>query len=251
MDTFFSFENQCYPPALSLSGEMRSGEKSHLVQILEKLVPDPCQPQQCHGIGIDGAVLVHNLKPMPGLGSFKEYFLRQVSQHILGTAERLKSTRVDFVWDLYLEASTKVSTRTSRGTETRRQGLPTSASGKRSAVKNIWHFLFARTGIKYFVSGKLPGNWEDYLKNASNKRELFKFLAEQCVSGLQLLQIVTNVEDVITASDPGISALRGVACGSREEADGRVILHIRDMMKSGFTSILVVSTDTDVVVLCV
>jgi hypothetical protein len=107
--------------------------------------------------------------------------------------------------------------------------------------------------IVNIFSGKLPSNWDDYLKNFSNKREreLFTFLAEQCIRGCEQLHIVTNVDDVICASVPEISHLNGVSCGSREEADGRVILHVRDMMRVGFTSVLVYSTDTDVVVISI
>lgn len=97
----------------------------------------------------------------------------------------------------------------------------------------------------------MPSNWEDYLKNDNNKRELFTFLSGKCLGGFEQLHIVTNVDDVILASLPDISPLNGVSCGSREEADGRVILHVRDMIGAGFTSVLVFSTDTDVVALCV
>lgn len=38
LDQFFSHENQSFPPSLSLNGEMRTGDKSQLVLILEKLI---------------------------------------------------------------------------------------------------------------------------------------------------------------------------------------------------------------------
>lgn len=62
------------------------------------------------------------------------------------------SERLDVVWDTYVAGSLKESTREKRGTGTRRK-----------------------------VSGqaKLPANWIQFLRNSTNKTELFQFLTEK------------------------------------------------------------------------
>lgn len=64
------------------------------------------------------------------------------------------------------------------------------------------------------------------------------------------LQVVTNVGPKIR-SNKGTTFLNEVDCDSLEEADGRVILHVKDAVQHGAESVIVRCSDTDVVVLCV
>ena len=98
---------------------------------------------------LDGAAIVNMLKPV-GAQTFQEYstlvFLPYIRSQLRNT------TRVDIVWDVYLEDSLKSDTREKRGKGIRR----------RVAAAN-----------------KIPGNWQEFLRLADNKTELFRFLAHQ------------------------------------------------------------------------
>lgn len=126
LNTFFEYENQVCPPALSVNGEIRGGVKADLTVILESLVTSkPPNPDKCDGIVFDGATFVHMVKPRPSLKSFSEYFQLQIKPHITRLMETHGSQRVDFVWDLYHPNSIKNTTRKNRGSGLRKQDLPT------------------------------------------------------------------------------------------------------------------------------
>lgn len=57
--------------------------------------------------------------------------------------------------------------------------------------------------------------------------------------------------DVIKTRGIGDTVLNSRHCKVLEEADGRIITHVMDMVKQGFKSVVVRSSDTDVVVLAV
>jgi len=104
------------------------------------------------------------------------------------------------------------------------------------------------------VSLPTPAHWHVFLRNSQNKVELFDFLATLLVkyqSNETRLKIVTNVGDVIRGNSAATSCLLGASCKSMEEADGRIILHVFDMVKSGLKHVLVRTVDTDVVVLAI
>ncbi|CAG9762637.1 unnamed protein product [Ceutorhynchus assimilis] len=226
LDTFFEHENQSFPPAISVSGELRTGSKSTLVSILENLCREIQQPQptSCDAVVYDGAALVHFLKPSPTIKLFSEY-RAQVKSHIEVFCKNLKAERVDIAWDLYRDDSIKTTARQSRGTGARRQDLPNK--------------------------GELPKKWDEYLKNSSNKVELFEYLAKGSLAETEELNVVTNVGVTLRASVPASSSLNEALCDQIEEADGRVILHLADMVQHGTQNIVVRCSDTDILVLAV
>ncbi|CAG9821995.1 unnamed protein product [Phaedon cochleariae] len=227
LDIFFQHENQLYPPSLSLNGSMRTGNKSQLVAILENLLkklPEVDPPHRCEGLIIDGAVLVHNIKPRPDVKTFKSY-VGQLISNIGYTRTQMEIFRVDIAWDLYSCSSLKEATRSSRGTGVRRKDLPNKST--------------------------LLTNWDDYLRNDHNKQELFSFLANEILKELKDVEVVTNVDDVIRSSEGTQSYLQGVSCAAMEEADGRLMLHVNDMVENGIRCIVIRSSDTDVLVLTV
>lgn len=67
------------------------------------------------------------------------------------------------------------------------------------------------------------------------------------------LKCLTNVKDVIRGNAYITSCLTGTSCAlpAMEEADGRIILHVSDMVKGGIKDVLIRTVDTDVVVLAV
>lgn len=79
--------------------------------------------------------------------------------------------------------------------------------------------------------------------------ELFTYLAERLVSSFQNPSLVTNIGDKFASSSPLSTALLGESCAHQEEADGRMLLHVADMVDHGAESVLVCCSDTDVLVL--
>ncbi|CAG9822217.1 unnamed protein product [Phaedon cochleariae] len=101
--------------------------KSILENLLKKLSEvDP--PHGCEGLIIDGAVLVHNIKPRPDVKTFKSY-VGQLISNIGYTRKQMKIFRVDIAWDLYSSSSLKEASRSSRGTEVRRKDIPNEGPG--------------------------------------------------------------------------------------------------------------------------
>lgn len=152
---FFQHENQECPPALSLNGSLRPGSKALLLPILEKLIPEPETRYlfslifshfiifigilffgfflvlsrdaptlpTCEGIIYDGAGLVHQIKPNKSVKNMLEYTDKQLKPHLISSAEKFKSERVDIAWDLYFQSSIKKA-RDERGNGVRQQDLP-------------------------------------------------------------------------------------------------------------------------------
>ena len=146
LDEFFSHEVQSFPPSLSEFGKRYlPGTKSELMKCLEPSQQStPLEAFDCKVM--DGAVVVHCL-PTTGIKTFNEYaeevFIPHLEKQLHGTA------RLDVVWDTYSSQSIKESTR-----EKRRKGIRRKVSGET----------------------KLPRNWMDFLRDSSNKTELFDFL---------------------------------------------------------------------------
>ena len=88
--------------------------------------------------------------PTTGVVTFDDYADTIFIPHLLNQLQNSK--RVDVVWDTYVADSLKESTRDERGTGNRRK-----------------------------VSGqvKLPMNWMQFLRDSTNKTELFQFLTQK------------------------------------------------------------------------
>ncbi len=218
MLTFFSYENHSFPPSLSEYGELRSSKKSDLLALLgHNNCADP--PNSFDTIVLDGGALVHLLTTV-NITTFDQYADDVVIPHILKQLER--STRVDIVWDTYITDSLKQSTRDRRGKGTR----------KKVAGKN-----------------KVPGKWNDFLRDETNKKELFHFLSKKIVSanypeGKQVY-ITSGTEVFLKGSDQQMQAC------DHEEADTRLVVHIVHAIHNGHGKILVRTVDTDVIVILV
>eukprot|EP00794_Sanderia_malayensis_P001931 gene1931-2195_t len=109
-------------------------------------------PENFHTRFIDGAGFIHNVLPK-NTATFDEYHTQQVQACIIQSLETC--TRLDIVWERYLEKSLKDVPRESRGAGIRR---------------------------KVSESAKIPGNFRDFLSLSDNKRELFSFLSYKLVA---------------------------------------------------------------------
>lgn len=148
LNEFFSHEIHSYPPSLANCGIMTSGKKADLTNFLS--VPQSEEPPLTFDCKvIDGGVLVHAL-PTASATTFDDYADRIFMPHLL--KELQTCTRLDVVWDSYLCDSIKAVTRAKRGCGVRRKISPQT---------------------------KLPNNWPDFLKNSTNKEELFSFLSSK------------------------------------------------------------------------
>ena len=224
MDTFFSHENQPFPPSLSSFGQLRQGKKSDLMACMEPLAQSTNQTRPNIDVAImDGAVLVNILRPS-SCKTFSDYASDVFVPYI--NRELQQACRVDIVWDQYFDNSLKAHTRESR----------VSGPSRRRRVE---------------PSTPVPKNWQQFLRVITNKIELFKLLSNE----LMMVPIPAGQELVITDGE-------GVHCNTarnavnispcnHEEADSRIMLHITDAAERGFNKILVRTVDTDVVVLAV
>ena len=129
--------------------------------------------------------------------------------------------RVDVVLDSYFNNSLKEGTRDKRGKGLRR---------------------------KVADSNKLPGKWQDFLKDSNNKRELFTFLSEKVATA----QFQEGKTVVITSGNTVISKggdVPDMQANDHEEADTKIVLHLLNALQTGSSSCLVRTVDTDVIVI--
>ena len=75
LDSFFTHENQSYPPSLSQYGTLRSGNKSDLLFCLERLCPAEAEKPSVDVLLLDGAAIVNMLKLTGACKTFAEYSL--------------------------------------------------------------------------------------------------------------------------------------------------------------------------------
>ena len=179
---------------------------------------------------IDGASMVHTLKLDRSIKTFHDYAEKKVLPFIkrhLTTAKR-----VDVIWDRYLSESLKAMTRESRVAGVR-QRLP--SDGNR----------------------KIPKNWNSYLRNATNKIEIFQYLSRvisQSVFDEGRVVITTLDETVLQNSctdDPVVQSEHSLCPCNHEEFDTRVMLHAANAASQGYERILIIANDNDVIVLAI
>ncbi|KAG1707488.1 Amiloride-sensitive sodium channel subunit gamma [Nymphon striatum] len=217
MDVFFKHENNPTPPALSDGGKLRSGTKSDLMNCLVDTVAEP--PTLFDVKVLDGAAVVHMLS-VNAVGTFIEYANSVFLPHVVKQLENCQ--RIDVVWDTYLPNSIKESTREKRGKGVRR---------------------------KVLGNNKIPGNWNSFLCDPTNKQELFSFLS-----------------DIIATAELPSGKVVAITCGEKvemnggvhlmetcdhEEADTRILIHLQDALQHGATTCLVRTVDTDVIVILI
>ena len=185
----------------------------------ETQAADQSEPPEAFGTKfLDGSAVVHFLSTA-GAETFKDYandvFLPYIKHQLENTE------RVDVVWDSYISKSLKEGTREKRGKGLRR---------------------------KVADSNRLPGKWQDFLKDSNNKRELFAFLSEKvATANFQEEKTVVITSDKIVISRGG--KVPDMPLNDHEEADTKIVLHLMNALKGGSSTCLVRTVDTDVVVI--
>ena len=221
---FFSHENNRYPPSISDFGKLRHPAcKSDILPCIENFADIKNENFDIHpevgALIIDGPALVHMLPP----GSSKTFNDYSANVFVAYIKERLKQVkRIDIVFDRYDTNSLKTETRLLRGTGQKIMVTPTT---------------------------RIPVQFKKFLAVNENKQELFRLLAKD-LAQLQLdgkTIVCTFDEDVVTSSlDLNISEIS--PC-TQEEADGRLLLHVKHAVSNSITKVAVKTVDSDVVVI--
>ena len=98
LEEFFKHENRPYPLALSQDGQLRFGTKADLLECFEQLVPSKNNDPQVTSVILNGAAIVHMLKPRH-CKTFIEYASEIFVPYILSQLRH--KSRLDLVWDNY------------------------------------------------------------------------------------------------------------------------------------------------------
>ncbi|KAL2098309.1 hypothetical protein ACEWY4_007516 [Coilia grayii] len=137
--------------------------------------------------------------------------------------------RIDVVFDVYRKTSIKNAERSRRG------------SGGSTQWKNI-------------APGHTVMQWRKLLSDAESKTSLIQFLVnqwkqEESRAKLQGKQLMTSCgETCYCLSEEAWDIVEELKC-SHEEADTRMLFHANHASKNGYETLLVVSEDTDVMIL--
>ena len=224
---FFAHENHSYPPSISEYGQLRKGTMSDFVNILESIgTTKEIPPTDVTAKVFDGAAIVQMVKSQAAK-TYGEYSKTVFWPFILNSKDGSFS-RIDVVFDVYTEGSLKAETRERRG------------RGVRIAVKEstpVWK------------------NWQQFLKVEENKSELFHLLAQDLVNcpavqGFEGVILATDTEEVVSTGHVDINHNELRPC-NHEEADTRILLHVKHAADSGHRKIAIRTVDTDVLVLAV
>ena len=217
LEEFFSHENQAYPPALSDGSKLHLDTKSDLLACL--IDHSECQSDApvISSIIIDGAVITQMLKPV-AVKNFGEYAFQIFIPYIL--LQFQNASRVDLVWDRYIDNTLKSTARAKRSKGT----------------------------CRCVVSGALiPRNWQDFLLVDSNKIELFQFLSHALIDSFKIKEkqlVITNGDSIL--SKPLLDDLDLISPCTHEEADTRMLLHVHHATHHGHNKLLIRTVDTDI-----
>ena len=220
LDEFFPHENQGSLPSLLHGDKLRlPKKKSEPSECLQaNTTPQTDVPSAIDVAIIDSTAVVNMVKPgteKTFSGYAEESFLPYINSHL----RHVK--RVDVVWDEYVENSLKATTSSDQGTSVPR-----------------------RVAANY----QLPHNWKDFLRVDENKYKLFNYLAESIASPKVEKQVISTYGKQVLSTLPRDDTSSLAPC-THEEADTRMLLHVQDAVQRGHKKILLLTVDTDALVL--
>jgi len=106
-------------------------------------------------------------------------------------------------------------------------------------------------GIRRKVAGpnKIPGKWQEFLKDSDNKQELLAFLSEKVATAQfpdgKVVLITSGQKVLIRGMD------HSMPDNDHKEADTKILLHLQNALQTGSCSCLVRTVDTDVIVIII
>ena len=151
MDEFFKHEHHNYPPSISEYGTLRKTSKSDFLDCLQDYSSSTLTPPEFTAKVVDGTAAVQSLKRrIPK--TFDQYASTEFYNSVLRCLNEECVQRVDVVFDRYFPLSLKGDTRKGRG------------SGLRVSVRE---------------NTPMVQDWAKFLKDSSNKAELFHLIAKK------------------------------------------------------------------------
>ena len=221
-DNFLAHENHAYPVALSEYGNLRKTDTYLFVQCLEELQKASYEElKHLAMIAIDGAAFVH-MNPPRQSKTLQDYCGLEIVDKIKKAVNGVE--RLDLVFDVYREDSSKAETRDCRESSVRVSVMDTTP-----IVKDFKRFL----------------------RHNDNKTELFCMIADkvsECLNDVSATIICTKLSEVVINSAIDLVSL--LPC-NHEEADTRIFVHVNDAANVGRQYISIKTVDTDVVVIAV
>lgn len=211
----------------SVHGTLAKTAKCKLLEIIEKDVPP------AERVPVDAAWMMDAMALLQSIASAPDKFcdLAEKVFHVSTAPFTSGTKRVDFVVDQYPDTSIKGEERKQRA----KQGM-------------------LRVRISHRLQ-KCPTQWKKYLSVDENKVELAQFLAKEWsrpeyasrlqhryffVSHGTTCTRLTSMDGLtVTASD-----ITSLEC-THEEADTRLLLHAAHAGRSGYTTVVIKSPDTD------
>ena len=196
LQEFFKHENQTFPASLSNKGKLHTCTKSDLIDVLQSKVTLPETKTESDVLIVDGATLVNTVAPRTPK-TFEEYAREDILLQVEYYSTKHK--RTDIIFDVYHQSSLKAEARCKRGKAIRKRVTATS---------------------------KTPSNWQSFLRDSSNKTELFNFLADKVAEMTAGNPVIITKEENAITSDTSAN-LEEVAPCTHEEADTRIFVHAR------------------------
>ena len=150
-------------------------------------------------------------------------------QDIASTATHLGAYRIEIVTDQYNQLSIKSQTRLNRKSKD---------SGEQ---------------VNFTADGTVPKDMsKSFLSDEQNKTRLNILIVESCVnpsywSWKETFCVTNSLENVIT--NAGKRTMYMPRMNTLEEADNRIVCHIIDMIKCGFSQVTVRTADSGVIVI--
>ena len=141
-----------------------------------------------------------------------------------------RSQRIDVIFDVYREDSIKNAERENQGCTTGIQ------------LRNI-------------APGHRMQQWRKFLSSSANKTNLIRFLVAELKTPKRMHKLqdkqlyVASEESCLHITKDQWEEVAGLQ-SNQEEADTRIILHAAHAAKEGYSAVVVVADDTDVLVLC-
>ena len=95
---------------------------------------------------------------------------------------------------------------------------------------------------------KVPGKWNEFLRDETNKKEFFAFLTTRVSSFTypEGKEVFITSGTTVLGTDQHMQS----PC-DHEEADTRIVVHLVDALKKGQKTCLVRTVDTDVIVILI
>lgn len=210
--------------------------KSALMNAVEKDLDENCYiqytqlPKDISTLILDGMAEIQALKPPSTFGLYANVLLDK----IVSMANSYSVARVDFVCDCYPAISVKNLERERRGAQ----------GGQRVSV--------------YGPQQKIPVKFADFLAVGDNKRSLVKFICEEWSKTSLEMDIVIAVAYETECVQLEFSKNGGAPIATKltslntdhEEADTRMLLHVKNAMTDVGEKVILKSQDTDVFIIC-